>query len=400
MLEIVPSLRRLRAFDAAARLHSLSAAAQELRLTQPALTHSISQLEADLGARLFERGPDGAFPTPAGEIFHRRCARFFAQARVALGLACGRAPDDSAVDAQVAKLATAQARSLIAVWRAGSFRAAARALGIAEPSLQRPARDLEQIVGAPLYRRSAAGLVVTECGEGLARRLSLALGEIRSGREEIGAADARPGLRIGVLALTPRLFLARTVAALLADGARQRVEVVEGSYAQVARALDDGGLDLLFGALRAPPPFPDLLEEPLFEDPYAIVCRRDHPLTALRRVTPADLASYAWVHPTAGLPRRDVLDGLGAAWDLSPAVQVETSCLTTIHAILAGSDRLSILSHWHVENDAQLARVAHSPIPHPRREIGVTLRRSWMPTPFQAAFLARLRQEARVPAPA
>jgi LysR family transcriptional regulator of gallate degradation len=393
--DAIPSFRRLRAFDATARARSLSAAAQAMRLSQPALTHSIAQLEAEIGARLFERGPEGAFLNEAGHVFETRAIRFFDQVRDALAGAASRPASDPAIETQIAKLASAQVRSLLSIWRAGSFRAAARALGIAEPSLQRPARDLEQIVGAPLYRRSAVGLTVNETGAELARRLALAIGEIRSGSEEIGAVtQMRASLRIGVLALAPRILIARAAGPLLTGAATQRIEVSEGPYTQVARALHDGALDLVFGALRAPAPFDDLFEEPLFEDPYVIVGRKDHPLTRMRRPAPADLAGFEWVHPTVGLPRRDVLDELTAAWGLSQRVQFETNCLATITSLLATSDRLSILSRWHVELDGRLARIDHPAVPHAPRQVGLTFRANWLPTPFQSRFLDRLRKEA------
>ncbi len=392
--QAIPSFRRLRAFQAAAKANSLSAAAQALRLSQPALTHSIAQLEGELGARLFERGPEGAFLNAGGSIFHKRSERFFDQTRAALAGASGRSPDEAAVEAQVAKLASAQVRSLLAIWRLGSFRAAARKLGLAEPSLQRPARDLEQIIGAQLYRRAANGLTVNEAGAELARRLSLAIGEIHAGAEEIDAApEARASLRIGVLALAPRFLITKAADATLADGGAQRIEVIEGPYERIARDLNDGALDLVFGALRAPPPFADLIEEPLFEDPYTIVCRRGHPLTALTQATPADLASFQWVHPSAGLPRRAALDRLTEDWGLNAQVRFETNCLATITSLLSESDRISILSHWHVELDDRLARVDHPPILHEPRNIGLTLRSNWLPTPFQDRFLNHFRAE-------
>lgn len=387
-----PSFRRLRAFEAAAQTHSLSAAAQALRLSQPALTHSIAQLEGGLGARLFERGPEGVFLNAAGRVFQRRSARFFHQVRNALRSTNGLGPDDPAIDQQVSKLASAQVRSLLAIWRAGSFRAAARALGLADPSLQRPARELEQIIGAPLYRRSATGLMVNEAGAELARRLALAIGEIRAGAEEVNAAShSRANLRVGVLPLAPRSLLAKAADAVLVDAGTQSIEVVEGSYSQIVRNLHDGALDLIFGALRAPPPFDDLIEEQLFEDPYTIVCRRDHPLTHLAQADAKDLAQYGWVHPTADLPRRSVLDHMTAAWGLNPSITFETNCLATITALLSASDRLSILSLRHLKIDQRLERVNHPPIEHEPRHVGLTIRKDWLPTPFQQRFVEHLR---------
>ena len=390
--EAVPSFRRLRAFQVAAQAHSFSAAAQALRLSQPALTHSIAQLEAALGTRLFERTPEGVFLNEAGRVFQRRSDRFFHQLRHALCSANGLGADDPAIDQQVSKLASAQVRSLLAIWRAGSFRAAARALGLADPSLQRAARELEQNSGAPLYRRSATGLMVNEAGAELSRRLALAIGEIRAGAEELdGATSSRAHLRVGVLALAPRSLLATAAQALLTDDGLQSIEVVEGPYSQIVRNLHDGALDVIFGALRAPPPFDELIEEPLLEDPYTIVCRRGHPLTQLAQAGARDLAPFSWVHPTADLPRRAVLDKITADWSLNQTISFETNCLATITALLSASDRLSILSLRHIEIDQRLERVNHPPIEHGRRHVGLTTRKNWLPTPFQARFMEHLR---------
>ncbi|MDB5594542.1 MAG: hypothetical protein JWM36_1503 [Hyphomicrobiales bacterium] len=386
----VPSFRRLRVFHTIARTGSVSAAAQALRLSQPAVTHALNLLEAQLGVRLFARSPDGSFLTPVGTIFRRRTDRFFEQ--IVTALASTRTDDGV-----VWKIRTAQVRSLLAIWQTGSFRGAARALGLSEPSLQRPARELERLTDMTLYRRSATGLAVNEAGAELARRLALAIGEIRSGLEEIGAAaQERASLRVGVLALSPRTILAKAIGPLLSEHRAQKVEVVEGSYQQLARDLHDGALDLVFGALRAPPPFSDLLEEDLFEDPWSIVCRRDHPLTRVPHVATADLAGYEWVFPTEGLPRRAVLNEMIAAWKLSPHVQIETSCLSTIVAVLTASDRLSLLSRWHITLDghSELARVEGPRIPHAARRVGLTTRQGWLPTPFQNAFLENLRSAA------
>jgi len=56
----------LRAFEAVARLASFSAAAEELHLTQPAISRQIKGLEDELGASLFNRGTRRVELTSAG----------------------------------------------------------------------------------------------------------------------------------------------------------------------------------------------------------------------------------------------------------------------------------------------------------------------------------------------
>ncbi len=49
----LPSLNALKAFEAAARYESFTKAAEELCVTQGAVSHQVKALEADLGLRLF-----------------------------------------------------------------------------------------------------------------------------------------------------------------------------------------------------------------------------------------------------------------------------------------------------------------------------------------------------------
>src|SRR5215207_4523557 len=63
----LPPFFALRALEAAARHRSYSRAAQELAVTHGAVSQQIRRLEAELGARLFERRGNAMMPTPAAE---------------------------------------------------------------------------------------------------------------------------------------------------------------------------------------------------------------------------------------------------------------------------------------------------------------------------------------------
>lgn len=62
----LPPLNALRAFESAARHESLTRAAEELLVTQGAVSRQVQALEAHLGTRLFERRPRGIALTEAG----------------------------------------------------------------------------------------------------------------------------------------------------------------------------------------------------------------------------------------------------------------------------------------------------------------------------------------------
>jgi DNA-binding transcriptional LysR family regulator len=74
----LPPLDTLRAFEAAARTGSFSAAAQALNRTHGAISRQVARLEQWLGLRLFERRARGVALTLDGERLFRRTSEAFA----------------------------------------------------------------------------------------------------------------------------------------------------------------------------------------------------------------------------------------------------------------------------------------------------------------------------------
>jgi LysR family glycine cleavage system transcriptional activator len=77
-------MQALRAFEATARVHSLTKAAEALHLTHGAISHQIKALEADLGVRLVERAGRGIRLTDEGERFAARVRTAFAELTTAV----------------------------------------------------------------------------------------------------------------------------------------------------------------------------------------------------------------------------------------------------------------------------------------------------------------------------
>lgn len=69
MLRRLPSLNALRAFEAAARHESFTKAADELAVTQGAVSHQVKALEQELGLRLFARERQRLLITDAGRSY-------------------------------------------------------------------------------------------------------------------------------------------------------------------------------------------------------------------------------------------------------------------------------------------------------------------------------------------
>jgi DNA-binding transcriptional LysR family regulator len=103
----LPSTQALNCFDAAARHQSFTRAAQELNLTQGAVSRQVAVLEDFLGLPLFRRTQHGMVLTPAGADYARHVAqRLDALERDAVGLMGRRRQGESLTLAAVPTFAT------------------------------------------------------------------------------------------------------------------------------------------------------------------------------------------------------------------------------------------------------------------------------------------------------
>jgi LysR family transcriptional regulator, regulator for genes of the gallate degradation pathway len=388
-----PTLRQLMIFDAVMEGGTVGAAARHLRLSQPAVTHALHRLEHLVGTALLQRRQAGSSGTPAGLIFHRRVIRL--RALIMEGIAGAAGADDPANPGRVAALTSSHVAAHVAIARQGSFRGAARTLGISEPAIQRTARDLETMIGAPLYRRQGQNVGVTPGGQLLASRLQLALAEIDQAFDEIEMAQgiANGRVRLGCLPLMPKDVLAAALGRLLRRFPNVQVSLDEGSYDRLIAALKRGELDMLIGALRHDPHDSEIEERFLFDDPYVVVCRRGHPLAGpTRHPGRDDLAAQNWVAAPSDTPRRAALERVFAGLPRRPTVVLETNSVAMMVATLSESDCLTLISQQQALRDfhgTELAQLSMTVAPGDR-QVGISLRRNWLPTAVQGAFLDAL----------
>jgi DNA-binding transcriptional LysR family regulator len=392
----IPSLRQLRAFEAVARLESVSAAARAIHLSQPGVSQAIRALEQNLGARLFERRLSGCYATELGMILLPRVWRFFENLRAALTQFGGAPAARNDIEATLHRITRPQLQSLIAVSENPSFDAAARSLRISQPSLHRSARELERELRRSLYRRTAAGITTTPYGSELARKFQVALGEIAYGLEEMEAARGNivSRIAIGNIPHSATQILSNTIKQFLSRYPTARVRVVDGHYEDLLNALRAGKLELLYGVLRRPDWANDVEEEMLFANHYVVVGRSGHPLRRLKKLRSHDLAGYDWIMPGPLTPRQQALHHvLGGA---EPKISIETTSLQIYRTILAATDQLTLMSRFEAElNDAAALSELPFRSPHLRRFDGIATRVGWQPTRIHLQFIALLRAEAR-----
>ena len=396
-----PNLRHLHTFREVARLGSVSAAARSVHITQPAVTQAIAGLERFFGSPLVLRRSTGVSRTTAGEICLIRIERSMNQLRDAVNATTRSAGTERADVERLVR--SRQLDALGAVVEHGNFSIAARARHRSQPGIHRSARELERLLGVPLFEKTSFGLSPTREAAELARRTRLAFAEIGQARAEVHALSGGESGRtvISALPLAGSYLLPATLLEFTRKHPQHGVAIVDGTYEHLLAGLRAGESDILIGALRDPAPSADVLQEHLFDDPLAIVVRARHPLAQRQRVTLAALGQCQWIAPRAGSPLRVHFDALLASTGRQlPGPPLECNSMAAARAFLLESDHVMLLSAHQIHYEMQAGLLVA--LPHPAgdvvRSIGLTLRRNWRPTTTQQKLLEILRRNARAAA--
>jgi LysR family transcriptional regulator of gallate degradation len=384
------NLRHLRALDSIRTRGSMSAAAEAVSLSQPALTLGLAKLEKQIGTPLFQRRPDGMTATTEGTIFAERARQAFAFLTKAVrGNIRGFARPEHLMTAT-------QLRAFLALADSDGFVGAARRTGLSQPAIHRAVRDLEQFCAVPLVERRGRGVSLTPAGLRLARGVRLAAAEIAGAITETRPDRDQGGGRItvGSMPLSRALILPRAIARFTSLSPRTKIDVVEGSWRELVDPLRDGVLDLMIGALREEPPL-DLEQVPLMTDRLVVIGRADHPLARTAAPTLATLAAYPWIIGQTGTPLRAQWEALFTGSALPPA-PIECGSVMVIREVLRHSDFLTLLSADQVRLEIATGILAPlGPLLEgSTRTIGVTTREGWRPTPAQRRFLGIISETA------
>ncbi|OYU49536.1 MAG: LysR family transcriptional regulator [Rhizobiales bacterium PAR1] len=402
MPHVIPNIRHLRVFREVAQCHSISQAAKKVHLSQPAVTQAVGKLEEDLGISLLDRRRDGLFTTPIGAGFLERVERALEHLQIGArqAIRLGGRPEARGFANFDELVTTAQLKALTALSEARNFAIAARHLGLSQPTLHRSARNLESLAGIELFKTTPAGIDFTPAAQKLVQRTRLALGEIRQGLDEIKDVLGRETTQfvLGSLPLARTYIIPTAINAMIAATPRVQIRVIDGPYAELLRGVREGDLDCMIGALRQPAPAEDVVQEPLFSDPLAIVAGRDHPLTRQLHVTLADTLRYPWVAPPKATPAGRYLFETLRIQDLPETpVRVVSSSLVLLRGLLIQGNYLTIISRHQISEEERQGLLVALPVAlkDSHRAIGLTYRADWRPTAMQRRFIDFLRDTVR-----
>lgn len=253
------------------------------------------------------------------------------------------------------KISTKQIAAFIAVADQESFTRAARQLHITQPSLSGLVRDLELILGMPLFDRTTRGATLSAVGREL---LPIALRIQDEINVMLSTSTDMSGLLRGkvrtacstVIASTQLIPIASRFETLFPGIKVEIIDAVEQSLADLVRRQD-----VDFAVATEVDPEPRIVQTRIGEDHLAVYVPADHRLASQDKVTWKDLEDEPLALLNKGNPIRKLVDRTAGRLGLWLTVTYEVSFGTTALAMADRGLALTILP-----TNAQQANTTHN----------------------------------------
>jgi DNA-binding transcriptional LysR family regulator len=217
-----------------------------------------------------------------------------------------------------------------------------------QPALTICIRRLEEECGAPLFQKAGRGIRLTSAGQILLKWAQRMRFDAEDAKREL--ADFGKGLagqaRIGIVPTAAQFLLPGAARQLLREAPSVTLRTVVGLVDSLKPLLRAGELDLVVGSETVHET--GFTSKFLAEDTIVVAAAASHELFR-QRPTLRDLTAYNWALQPPGAPTRDWLD---KAFDRRrlprPKVQVESTMLLMLPALIAETGLLSFISRHHL----------------------------------------------------
>lgn len=277
---------------------------------------------------------------------------------------------------------------LVALADSRSFTRAAEAVGVAQPTLSRQLRVLEDELGAPLVQRGGRdGITLTAAGEvvlPLARRM-LADAEsartgvaeligLRRGRVRVGAT---PSLCIGVLADVLRVFHSQHP--------EVRLELVESGSQPLVRSLARGELDVALVIVPTSGVDPALHTTPLLRERLSVASPASERAPTTRgSMTVHELARRPLVVPRQGYDVREATLQAYADAGETPRFAVQGGEMDAVLRLVEAGTGVAVVPDLVFAGRPRLRRTVLTPALY--RTVALARRADLVPTHSMRAF--------------
>lgn len=298
-----------------------------------------------------------------------------------------------------ARLKTRQLLLLVALDEERNIHRTAEALLMTQPAASKLLKELEDMLGVPLFERLPRGMKPTWYGEIMIRHARMVLSSLNQAHEEISALKS--GLigqvRLGAITDPATRLVPLAIARVKQQYPMLDVHVTVDTSDMLQPPLMSGKLDIVVARLFQQHDKTNLVYEPIAEEPISIVCRPGHPLLTIPKLSLRDVVSAAWILTPSGSVLRHRVDMAFRQQNLEPPMNVvETVSQLVITALLESTDMLAVISSRVAEHYSRYGVMKVLPLTFPSKmdEFGFITRRDQQLSPGATIMMSVLKEVA------
>lgn len=246
----------------------------------------------------------------------------------------------------------------------GSFKKAARTLGLSQPALSMSMDRLEGGLNLRLLERSPRGVTPTELGEVLYYHARLICGELAMAeRDLLKAVGGRPSeLRIGSLPSLAGSVVPTALGRWRTHNAERGLHVVEAAQIDLLTGVLRRDFDFVIGYTECYDLEAGLRQRVLFRDRLCVIARPGHPLEAVEDLTWEQIVHYPWISPTSRRPHSVLEAALRLAGVVPPSQTTFCGSVSLQKSLISGSDHLAMLPAHAVRAELEEGKLISLPI--------------------------------------
>ncbi len=189
-------------------------------------------------------------------------------------------------------LETADLQAVLAVAEAGSFRAAATALGCSQPSVTARIQRVEADLGLRLFHRTTRRVTITAAGERLRLRAERTVAELRAIVQELNdeAQLKRGRVVLGATTTVAASLIPPAIKLFQQEWPGVEIVLIDDFFGRELDRLASGEVD--FAIIPFDPDERQFTFQKLLDDAFMVMVPEKHPLSTRRAVTVRDAAAY------------------------------------------------------------------------------------------------------------
>ncbi|MDH6127447.1 LysR substrate-binding domain-containing protein [Kitasatospora sp. GP82] len=255
----------------------------------------------------------------------------------------------------------------VAVAEELNFTRASQRLHVVQSGVSASIKALERELGIRLLERTSQRVALTDAGAALLPHARATLDAAQAARDAVD--EVRGGLRgsitVGTLISVAAVDLPSLLGRFHAEHpeVKVRLRVSPSGSAGLAKALQDGELDVAFLLLPGSPP-PGITPRDLLSVSLVVVVRADHLLADQDEVPLARLAEESFIDFPVGYGNRTVADQAFAAAGIQRQVALEVTEITTGAQYVRNGFGVALLPDFVAPADPELRtlRVSDHPL--------------------------------------